>query len=77
MAAYSRRGGSTCKNCNPKEVVDRVDRPNTNPQSHYGTVRSGNVVIKDAVTRDWLQEELGVLCVEMEAAGLMDEFRAW
>jgi nucleoside phosphorylase len=54
-----------------------VDRPNTNPQSHYGTVRSGNVVIKDAVTRDWLQEELGVLCVEMEAAGLMDEFRAW
>jgi len=33
------------------------------------------VVIKDALTRDRLSEELGgVLCFEMDAAGLMNDF---
>ncbi|KAF3318822.1 hypothetical protein TWF173_005234 [Orbilia oligospora] len=43
---------------------------------HYGLVASGNQVIKDAVLRDRLNENLGgnVLCIEMEAAGLMDDF---
>ncbi|KAJ5641380.1 hypothetical protein N7490_005380 [Penicillium lividum] len=43
---------------------------------HYGLIASGNKVIKDAVDRDALNESLGgnVLCVEMEAAGLMDTF---
>ncbi|KAL6406243.1 hypothetical protein AUP68_10413 [Ilyonectria robusta] len=41
---------------------------------HYGLIASGNQVIKDAGFRDSLNESLGgnVLCVEMEAAGLMD-----
>jgi nucleoside phosphorylase len=34
---------------------------------HYGTIASGNQVIKDAATRDRLSEELGgVLCFEMK-----------
>ncbi|KAF2182959.1 purine and uridine phosphorylase [Zopfia rhizophila CBS 207.26] len=43
---------------------------------HYGLIASGNQVIKDAGFRDRLNESLGgnVLCVEMEAAGLMDNF---
>lgn len=42
---------------------------------HYGTIASGNQVIKDGVTRDRLSSELGgVLCFEMEAAGLMNSF---
>ncbi|KAJ5765777.1 hypothetical protein N7520_005336 [Penicillium odoratum] len=43
---------------------------------HYGLIASGNSVIKDAVHRDALNESLGgnVLCVEMEAAGLMNTF---
>lgn len=42
---------------------------------HYGTIASGNQVIKDGVTRDQLSSELGgVLCFEMEAAGLMNSF---
>jgi hypothetical protein len=42
---------------------------------HYGTIASGNQVIKDAPTRDRLSKELGgVLCFEMEAAGLMNDF---
>ena len=43
---------------------------------HYGLIVSGNKVIKDATLRDNLNKELGgnVFCVEMEAAGLMDNF---
>jgi nucleoside phosphorylase len=42
---------------------------------HHGTIASGNKVIKDAAVRDKLSRELGgVLCFEMEAAGLMNSF---
>jgi hypothetical protein len=42
---------------------------------HYGTIASGNQVMKDGVTRDRLRSELGgILCFEMEAAGLMNTF---
>jgi len=32
------------------------------------------MVIKDGVIREQLKQDLGLLCVEMEAAGLMDNF---
>lgn len=41
---------------------------------HYGTIASGNSLMKDAVTRDRLSTEKDVLCFEMEAAGLMNHF---
>ncbi|KNB06504.1 kinesin [Fusarium oxysporum f. sp. lycopersici 4287] len=42
---------------------------------HYGTIASGNRVMKDGRTRDRLSSELGgILCFEMEAAGLMNRF---
>lgn len=42
---------------------------------HHGTIASGNQVIKDAAMRDKFSAELGgVLCFEMEAAGLMNSF---
>ncbi|KAK1570113.1 nucleoside phosphorylase domain-containing protein [Colletotrichum navitas] len=56
---------STCEQC-----CDRSD--GTDPVSHYGNIASGNQVIKDAKMRDRLSRELGVLCFEMEAAGLQD-----
>lgn len=31
-------------------------------------------MIKDAVTRDRVRDELGIICFEMEAAGLVDHF---
>ncbi|KAL4806547.1 hypothetical protein BDV18DRAFT_152048 [Aspergillus unguis] len=45
-------------------------------RTHYGLIASGNQVVKDSRLRDSLDESLGgnVLCVEMEAAGLMNEF---
>ncbi|KAJ5560253.1 hypothetical protein N7513_002652 [Penicillium frequentans] len=43
---------------------------------HYGLIASGNRVIKDAVSRDKVNQYLDghVLCFETEAAGLMNEF---
>lgn len=45
-----------------------------NPAVHYGLIASANQVMKDAVVRDRLAKENGVLCFEMEAAGLMNHF---
>jgi hypothetical protein len=41
---------------------------------HYGLIASGNQVVKNSHLRDSLGQELGVYCVEMEAAGLMNDF---
>jgi hypothetical protein len=73
-AAYNHKGGKTCRLCDWAKVVERAPRKNLVTKIHYGTIGSSNVVIKDGITRDRLKEDLGILCVEIEAAGLMDEF---
>lgn len=76
-AAYNHAGSSEqgCEYCDPNRLVSRHIRPSRRPLVHYGTVASGNQVIKDGITRDQLSQSLGgVLCFEMEAAGLMDSF---
>ncbi|KLJ12088.1 hypothetical protein EMPG_12786 [Blastomyces silverae] len=65
---------STCRACDPSKLVNREARYEDSPEVHYGTIGSSNMVIKDSITRNKLYDELGVICVEMEAAGLMDEF---
>ncbi|KAH8707493.1 hypothetical protein GQ44DRAFT_817511, partial [Phaeosphaeriaceae sp. PMI808] len=39
---------------------------------YYGIIASSSSLMKDAVVRDWLNEEEGVLCFEIEAAGLVN-----
>ena len=74
-ASYSHVGGPTCDGCSKEEVVSRVPRENTNALLYFGTIASGNQVMKDGVTRDRISKELGgILCFEMEAAGLMNNF---
>jgi nucleoside phosphorylase len=75
-AAYEHVGGQTCKTCSSDHHQDREPRDEDEEVAmHYGTIASGNQVIKDAVVRDKLSAELGgVLCFEMEAAGLMNSF---
>ncbi|KAJ5655493.1 nucleoside phosphorylase domain-containing protein [Penicillium longicatenatum] len=53
-------------------VVQRAARSSELPQIHYGTIASGNRLIKHGKTRDQLAAKHDILCVEMEAAGLMD-----
>ncbi|KAH8743422.1 nucleoside phosphorylase domain-containing protein [Hyaloscypha finlandica] len=45
------------------------------PVVHYGTIASGNQVMRNDIERDKVSSEFeGVLCFEMEAAGLMNSF---
>lgn len=71
---YLHVSGVTCQKCDLNQIVQRAKRRSIQPRIHYGTIGSGNVVIKDGTAREQLRKELGVLCVEMEAAGLTDEF---
>jgi nucleoside phosphorylase len=58
----------------PHKLVIRHPRyeEDDNPEIHYGLIGSGNRVMKDAKMRDKLAREQGVLCFEMEAAGVMN-----
>lgn len=38
---------------------------------HYGTILSGNGVIKSRARRDELRDKFGGIAIEMEAAGMM------
>ncbi|CAH0027544.1 unnamed protein product, partial [Clonostachys rhizophaga] len=52
----------------------RAPRPSNSPEIHYGLIASGNLVIKDAQVRDQWVKKYGVMCFEMEAAGVMNTF---
>ncbi|KLP02857.1 Uncharacterized protein LW94_3370 [Fusarium fujikuroi] len=69
-------GGRNCDKCDSAWEVEREQRLSSDPEIHYGIIASGNKLIKDAATRDSLSGDMGhqCLCVEMEAAGLMDRF---
>lgn len=73
-ANYNRISGDTCKYCDRKMAVERKTRSRS-VMVHYGTIASGNQVMRDGTERDRVSSELGgVLCFEMEAAGLMNNF---
>jgi nucleoside phosphorylase len=74
-AEYKHLGkGATCAKCSTEHAVNWEPR-RQDVVVHYRTIASGNQVIKDAAVRDKLSAELGgVLCFEVEAAGLMNSF---
>jgi nucleoside phosphorylase len=45
-----------------------------NPVVHYGIIASADQLMKDAVARDKISQQHDVLCFEMEAAGLSNDF---
>nr|AGC95328.1 putative phosphorylase [Aspergillus terreus] len=57
-----------------ERVVKRAKRGTSDPAVHYGLIASANNVMRDSKTRDALREKYGMLCFEMEAAGLMSNF---
>ncbi|KAL2857601.1 hypothetical protein BJX68DRAFT_253082 [Aspergillus pseudodeflectus] len=62
----------TCISCDARQVVPRpITRTTTSPHVFYGTIASGNSVVKNSKIRETLIQKHGVLCCEMEAAGLM------
>ena len=69
----------TCAEVCGNDAVNLVHRQQRsededNPAIHYGLIASANSLMKDASIRDKLSREKDVLCFEMEAAGLMNQF---
>uniref|UniRef100_A0A8H7K1P4 Nucleoside phosphorylase domain-containing protein n=1 Tax=Bionectria ochroleuca TaxID=29856 RepID=A0A8H7K1P4_BIOOC len=74
---YPHKRGNNCDRCSKKMLVEREPRSEEDlVQVHYGTIASSNSLIRDGVERDKIYEDLGgnILCFEMEAAGLMNNF---
>jgi nucleoside phosphorylase len=67
---------ATCCGNDPSKLISRRERTeyDDNPTIHYGLIASANQVMKDASIRDKLIAEKEVLCFEMVAAGLMNQF---
>jgi nucleoside phosphorylase len=72
---YKHVGGRNCEECGTEGLIARDAREGKQVVAHYGTIASGNQDIRDSETRQQLSGDLGgVLCFEMEAAGLMNGF---
>jgi len=64
----------SCQHCDGLKIIARPSRRDSFPVVHYGNIASGNQVMKHGITRDQLAERDDVICFEMEAAGLTDNF---
>ncbi|KAL4887774.1 nucleoside phosphorylase domain-containing protein [Aspergillus ambiguus] len=74
IAAYRHNSSRHCGNCDRTKLVRRPARTKDAPQVHYGVIASSNCVMKNSLTRDRLASQHGIICFEMEAAGLMNTF---
>ncbi|KAI9773367.1 MAG: hypothetical protein M1840_007582 [Geoglossum simile] len=72
QATNTKKGHKPARECDKGQVIERPPREKQDPFIYYGTIASGNQVIKDGETRDRLGKDC--LCFEMEAAGLMNDF---
>jgi nucleoside phosphorylase len=63
-----------CKSCDKERLIQRKPRASNVPVIHYGLIGSANQVMRHGVTREKLRQKKGIICFEMEAAGLMDNF---
>lgn len=62
-----------CSDCDPGKSKAR-ERRKTEPVIHYGSIGSSNMFMRDAEMREGLGNALGVLCLETQSAGLMNDF---
>ncbi|KAL3467558.1 hypothetical protein BJX64DRAFT_299707 [Aspergillus heterothallicus] len=59
--------------CDVEQLVMREPRSTNEPCIHYGLIASNNQVMKDAIKRDSIVEQMDILCFEMEASSLVDQ----
>lgn len=73
---YVHASGSNCVQCSSEREIKRPERKTSTPRFHYGIIASGNTLVKDSSVRDNISQRVSgrCLCLEMEAAGLMNEF---
>lgn len=67
--------GGDCSSCDRRRIKPRAPR-RADFKIHYGLIASGNTKVKDAKHRDELCKRYknNLYCIEMEAAGLMNNF---
>ncbi|KAJ5802103.1 uncharacterized protein N7503_004553 [Penicillium pulvis] len=63
--------GDNC-HCCEGQITNRIERSSDQPHIFFGPIGSGNQVMRSAKQRDILGENYGMLCFEMEAAGVMN-----
>lgn len=74
-ADYEHPGNdATCENCDMSRLIHRPARSSDDPVVLYGLIASANQGMRDGRIRDRVARDLDVLCFEIEAAGLMDNF---
>ncbi|THV77018.1 purine and uridine phosphorylase [Aureobasidium pullulans] len=65
----------SCRECDTSELRPRPRRSRSEqgiPKIHYGRIASGDQVMKSARIAEKIRRQYGILCFEMEAAGLDD-----
>lgn len=75
-ADYTHVAGSDCSRCDTEKQIQRKERKVPGPRFHYGIIGSGNTLVKGSAGRDEVVGRIPgrCLCLEMEAAGLMNDF---
>jgi hypothetical protein len=74
-ADYQHMGGESCVMCDLDKTVERMpERHDKKPKIHYSTIATGSSVVKHVPTRDDIRKQHKAICLEMEAAGLMNNF---
>lgn len=77
---HAKEGSGKQKDFYVSQSGQQIERdPRETPKIHYGIIASGNTLEKSAKHREqvlsWLEKEnIHPLCIEMEAAGLMNSF---
>lgn len=79
LVIHTSEGEADCSTVcgdDPLTLIERHKRgeDEDNPAIHYGLIASANTLMKDALVRDSLIARKNILCFEMEAAGLMNQF---
>ncbi|KAL4969573.1 5'-methylthioadenosine/S-adenosylhomocysteine nucleosidase family protein [Aspergillus stella-maris] len=67
--------GCDCQKSLPQRssaIIQRKPRPNDQIEIHHGCIGTGSSVMKNAGERDEIASMANIICVEMEAAGVMD-----
>ncbi|OMP84216.1 hypothetical protein BK809_0000148 [Diplodia seriata] len=71
---HHKKEGKSCESCDTEQLVQRPKRTDAHRNTfvfHKGRIATGNSVIKKGERRDEISKNCGgVLCIEMEAAGV-------
>lgn len=54
----------------------KAERKSDQPHIHYGNIGSANAVVRSSAKRNELQARHNIICLEMEAAGVMSDYQA-